>query len=155
MSKYFVTLLILILADLTLVDKAIALRCHVCSNCSLAYDENTHTKITCKAEENACGIEFVSDNTYSKTCTSLEVCEVFSPSSTGSPSSTLQSTSTTTTDASLTTEPFTLYLVCCTDDLCNESPVLIKRVPSFKDMKLVNAWSGYYEYNTLDQNLII
>lgn len=34
-------------------------------------------------------------------------------------------------------------------------PVLLNRVPSFKDMKLVNAWSGYYEYNTLDQNLII
>ncbi len=35
-------------------------------------------------------------------------------------------------------------------------PVLEKRVPSFKDnVKLVNAWSGYYEYNTLDSNLII
>jgi FAD-dependent oxidoreductase domain-containing protein 1 len=34
-------------------------------------------------------------------------------------------------------------------------PVLIHRVPSFKNMKLVNAWAGYYEYNTLDQNLII
>jgi FAD-dependent oxidoreductase domain-containing protein 1 len=34
-------------------------------------------------------------------------------------------------------------------------PVLIERVPSFRDLKLVGAWSGYYEYNTLDQNLII
>lgn len=34
-------------------------------------------------------------------------------------------------------------------------PVLLNRVPSFKDMTLVNSWAGYYEYNTLDQNLII
>ena len=34
-------------------------------------------------------------------------------------------------------------------------PVLIKRVPSFSNLKVVNAWSGYYEYNNLDQNLII
>jgi FAD-dependent oxidoreductase domain-containing protein 1 len=34
-------------------------------------------------------------------------------------------------------------------------PVLIHRVPSFQNMKLVNAWAGYYEYNTLDNNLII
>ena len=34
-------------------------------------------------------------------------------------------------------------------------PVLVHRVPSFKNLKLINAWAGYYEYNTLDQNLII
>lgn len=34
-------------------------------------------------------------------------------------------------------------------------PVLIDRVPAFKNLKLVNAWAGYYDYNTLDQNLII
>lgn len=34
-------------------------------------------------------------------------------------------------------------------------PSLIKRVPSFHNLKLINAWSGYYEYNKLDQNLII
>ena len=34
-------------------------------------------------------------------------------------------------------------------------PVLIHRVPAFKDLKVVNAWAGYYEYNTMDQNLII
>ena len=34
-------------------------------------------------------------------------------------------------------------------------PVLINRVPDFKNLKLVNAWAGYYEYNKLDQNLII
>ncbi|CAF0803240.1 unnamed protein product [Brachionus calyciflorus] len=34
-------------------------------------------------------------------------------------------------------------------------PVLIHRVPAFKDLKLINAWAGYYDYNTLDQNLII
>jgi FAD-dependent oxidoreductase domain-containing protein 1 len=35
-------------------------------------------------------------------------------------------------------------------------PVLEERVPAFKNnIKVVNAWSGYYEYNTLDSNLII
>jgi FAD-dependent oxidoreductase domain-containing protein 1 len=34
-------------------------------------------------------------------------------------------------------------------------PALINRVPSFADLKLVNGWAGPYEYNTLDQNLII
>lgn len=34
-------------------------------------------------------------------------------------------------------------------------PVLINRVPSFKNLKLVSAWAGYYDYNTFDQNLII
>lgn len=35
-------------------------------------------------------------------------------------------------------------------------PILLKRVPAFRNgIKLVNAWSGYYEYNTLDNNLII
>ncbi len=37
----------------------------------------------------------------------------------------------------------------------NIKPVLLKRCPSFQNLRLVNAWSGYYEYNTLDQNLII
>ncbi len=34
-------------------------------------------------------------------------------------------------------------------------PHLINRCNSFKDLKVVDAWSGYYEYNKLDQNLII
>jgi FAD-dependent oxidoreductase domain-containing protein 1 len=35
-------------------------------------------------------------------------------------------------------------------------PVLENRVPVFRNnIKVVNAWSGYYEYNTLDSNLII
>jgi len=34
-------------------------------------------------------------------------------------------------------------------------PALIHRVPSFKNLKVVDAWAGYYEYNSLDQNLII
>lgn len=34
-------------------------------------------------------------------------------------------------------------------------PVLLKRVPAFADLKMHGAWAGYYEYNTLDQNLII
>lgn len=37
----------------------------------------------------------------------------------------------------------------------NIKPVLIKRCPSFKNLKVVNGWAGYYEYNTLDQNLVI
>ena len=32
---------------------------------------------------------------------------------------------------------------------------LIKRCPSFKNLKVVNGWAGFYEFNTLDQNLII
>jgi FAD-dependent oxidoreductase domain-containing protein 1 len=34
-------------------------------------------------------------------------------------------------------------------------PVLLRRVPSFKNLKLIQAWAGYYDYNTFDQNLII
>ena len=34
-------------------------------------------------------------------------------------------------------------------------PVLVHRVPSFRNLKIVDAWAGYYEYNTLDQNLIV
>ena len=35
-------------------------------------------------------------------------------------------------------------------------PVLLKRCPSFgHELKLVKTWAGFYEYNTLDQNLII
>ena len=34
-------------------------------------------------------------------------------------------------------------------------PVLVKRVPAFKNLKLIQAWAGYYDYNTFDQNLII
>lgn len=37
----------------------------------------------------------------------------------------------------------------------NIKPVLIHRCPSFANLKVLNAWSGYYEFNTLDQNLII
>jgi len=34
-------------------------------------------------------------------------------------------------------------------------PILIERVPEFKNLKLINGWSGLYDYNTLDKNLII
>lgn len=34
-------------------------------------------------------------------------------------------------------------------------PVLLHRVPSFANLKVVSAWAGPYEYNSLDQNLII
>lgn len=34
-------------------------------------------------------------------------------------------------------------------------PTLAHRVPQFEALRVKNFWSGYYEYNTLDQNAII
>ena len=34
-------------------------------------------------------------------------------------------------------------------------PAVAKRIPQFEAVKLINAWAGHYDYNTLDHNAII
>ncbi len=34
-------------------------------------------------------------------------------------------------------------------------PALAARIPAFEQLRVINAWAGYYEYNTVDQNGIV
>jgi glycine/D-amino acid oxidase-like deaminating enzyme len=34
-------------------------------------------------------------------------------------------------------------------------PTLAERVPAFNELKVTGAWAGFYDYNTLDQNLVL
>ena len=34
-------------------------------------------------------------------------------------------------------------------------PTLAARVPAFNELKVTGSWAGFYDYNTLDQNLVI
>ncbi len=34
-------------------------------------------------------------------------------------------------------------------------PALAARIPAFEQLRVTNAWAGYYEYNTIDQNGIV
>jgi glycine/D-amino acid oxidase-like deaminating enzyme len=34
-------------------------------------------------------------------------------------------------------------------------PALAARIPAFEELRVVNAWAGYYEMNTIDQNGIV
>ncbi|CAF0715646.1 unnamed protein product [Brachionus calyciflorus] len=117
----------LLILSFLLIGKSLSLKCYECNNCTLQYDKTTHKEINCRPEETACAIEILSDNSYSKTCTRQEICEILAPpKTTTSASLTTRITTTTKTPVSSTT-PYPLDIVCwfvLTESPCSENQTL-------------------------------